>query len=86
VDVAYLAKTCGNNVCESHETAIDCPRDCKGDIKDNLCNYVSDGICDPDCTNMDKDCKKINNNLVFMIAGAFALLIVFLIAGRSSKK
>ncbi|MBU2523508.1 MAG: M64 family metallopeptidase [Nanoarchaeota archaeon] len=86
IDVAYLAKTCGNNICEEHETSIDCLKDCRADIRDNLCTYAKDGVCDPDCINLDSDCKKIDTKLIFMIIGSLVLLIIFLIVGRSSKK
>lgn len=86
VDVSYLAKTCGNNVCDKSETSIDCPQDCSPLIKDKICNYVKDGICDPDCPTMDSDCRKIDTKLIFMIAGALGLLIIFVIIGRVSKK
>jgi len=35
---------------------------------------------------MDPDCSKVNMTFVFIIAGAIALLIVFVIVGKISKK
>ncbi len=82
-DVGYLSETCGNGKCESHESAFDCPQDCSVSAKDDLCNYAKDGICDPDCRNLDSDCRETN---WAVIAGIFAALIIFIIALLQKKK
>jgi hypothetical protein len=54
-----------NLVCDSNENYKSCPQDCKSGGKDNYCDKVSDGICDPDCTfEEDKDCPKKEIKLV----------------------
>lgn len=68
IDVGYLSKTCGNGICDEHETAMDCPQDCKADMKDGLCNYAKDNVCDPDCPKADPDCRKLDIRMAAIIA------------------
>lgn len=57
IDVASFADTCGNNVCEDHESYESCTKDCKSGSKDDFCDEANDGICDPDCSpKTDADC------------------------------
>ena len=59
IDVASFADTCGNNVCEDHESYESCTKDCKSGSKDDFCDEVKDGICDPDCSpKTDADCAE----------------------------
>lgn len=59
IDVGSFADTCGDNVCEGHESYESCTRDCRSGSKDDFCDRVADGICDPDCpANMDADCRQ----------------------------
>ena len=45
-----------NGVCEHDETYLNCPQDCSGS-KDNYCDTLRDGVCDPDCSRWeDLDC------------------------------
>ena len=63
LDVSSFADTCGNGICENHESYESCTRDCSSGSKDNFCDGVKDGICDPDCpAKLDADCKETNGN------------------------
>ena len=85
IDVGYLAKTCGDGICERGETAVDCPQDCKESVKDGICTYEKDGICDPDCPRgIDPDCSKIDWRMVGIIALS-AVILTFLIFRRKKK-
>jgi len=47
---------CNNNqVCESYENFKYCPADCLSGSRDNYCDNINDGICDPDCKLLDVD-------------------------------
>jgi hypothetical protein len=76
IDIGYLSNSCGNGQCEAHESAIECPQDCKENVKDDLCNYAKDGICDPDCPRLDPDCIKVN----WLLAGLIAISLISIIA------
>jgi len=84
VDLGYLADVCGNGKCEPHESAISCPQDCKANAKDDICNYDKDGICDPDCPNVDPDCKQqqIPFALALIIIPAIAIIFSVFISVR----
>ncbi|MEA3254930.1 MAG: hypothetical protein U9Q22_03740 [Candidatus Altiarchaeota archaeon] len=54
-----LVKCNRNNICEieEDENALTCPEDCSPDERDDLCNPLNDGVCDPDCREgKDPDC------------------------------
>ena len=60
LDVSSFADTCGNNVCEMHESYESCTKDCSSGSQDDFCDELNDGICDPDCSpKTDADCKLI---------------------------
>jgi hypothetical protein len=60
IDVASFADTCGNSVCEEHESYESCTKDCSSGGQDDFCDEVKDGICDPDCLGkFDADCDGI---------------------------
>jgi len=59
IEVASFSDTCGNNVCEDHESYESCTKDCSSGSKDDFCDGIDDGICDPDCIQKnDADCGK----------------------------
>lgn len=63
IDVGSFADTCGDNVCEGHESYESCTRDCRSGSKDDFCDRIADGVCDPDCpANMDADCRQEDKN------------------------
>lgn len=77
---------CGNKICDTTETHATCPVDCPSGGRDNYCDRVRDGICDPDCTNNeDPDCApaiaktapKFEIPKWFLLA-LFALAIIFI--------
>ncbi len=52
----------GNGICEIDEGEYykNCPEDCKSGGRDNYCNRVLDGVCDPDCMGVgDPDCMEV---------------------------
>lgn len=58
IDVSSFSDTCGNNVCDGHESYESCVTDCASGSKDDFCDSVSDGACDPDCSSKtDIDCE-----------------------------
>jgi len=85
IDIGYLSNSCGNGKCEAHESAAECSQDCKPDIKDDLCNYAKDEICDPDCRSIDPDCRKINWLFVALIAVSLISILVIILSARSKK-
>jgi putative hemolysin len=74
---------CGNNKCdvELGENYKLCPKDCPSGSKDNYCDAITDGRCDPDCKEKeDIDCiKPIASWIYFVIAGVVIGLIILLI-------
>ena len=66
IDTTSFADTCGNKVCEPYESYESCPRDCKSGSRDDFCDGIKDGTCDPDCSpNTDIDCKSRQSNSTF---------------------
>ncbi|MBI2658781.1 hypothetical protein HYX05_01605 [Candidatus Woesearchaeota archaeon] len=58
LDVSSFADTCGNGICEKHESYESCTKDCPSGSQDDFCDGVEDGICDPDCSPAsDADCE-----------------------------
>ena len=58
LDVGSFSNTCGNNICDKHESYESCTKDCASGSADDFCDGKNDGICDPDCiAKMDADCK-----------------------------
>ena len=54
-----------DNICSEYENEISCPSDCPSGSKDDYCDGLEDGICDPDCAKgKDPDCelKKAETN------------------------
>ena len=69
-----VPKVCNSDgVCDSGENSRLCPNDCSKGSKDNYCDAIEDGICDPDCKNDDPDC----GGLLWL----WILLIVFALTG-----
>ncbi|HII16573.1 TPA: hypothetical protein HA361_01545 [Candidatus Woesearchaeota archaeon] len=59
VNVAHLADTCGNLLCEQQESRMDCPADCVQSGRDDVCEMLADDACDLDCKiGGDPDCSK----------------------------
>ena len=59
IDVSSYANTCGNGICDPYESYESCTKDCKSGSKDDFCDEVKDGICDPDCSpKTDADCAE----------------------------
>lgn len=87
-----IEERCGNGICESfppyNENYKNCPKDCPSGSKDNYCDGVVDGRCDPDCKEKeDIDCiKPISAWVYFLIAFIILILLIILIVfSRRSK-
>jgi len=73
---------------EAGENYGNCPEDCPSGSKDNYCDKVKDGRCDPDCEeNEDIDCGKFNYNLVLLLffIGVTALIGLTLFLRKTRK-
>jgi len=93
VDACYILDTkceknhtgyctnCGDNICNQHENNYNCPSDCRTGIKDNICDTMDDGICDPDCKpEKDSNCEiKESPSLLFYIKSLLILIVLALI-------
>ncbi|MGB9719319.1 MAG: hypothetical protein ACPL06_01850 [Candidatus Anstonellales archaeon] len=54
-----------NMECESMENFLSCPSDCHSGGKDDFCDRIEDGICDPDCiSSADLDCERKNDTVM----------------------
>lgn len=76
IDVGYFADVCPDNICEPHESYENCPRDCPSGQKDDYCDKISDGICDPDCITGDSDCETKKIDYLAITVVSFILLLV----------
>ena len=87
-DLGFFAELCGDKICEPHENALECVQDCPADRPDKVCNYAKDGICDPDCPEIDPDCKQAKKNwlLPVVIISITAAIIMIIIAATRKKK
>lgn len=76
-----------NNICEENENSVNCPEDCKGGLKDGICEYKADGICDPDCEE-EPDCKDLGSKIYIYLIVLIVLifLIIFIIKIIKLKK
>jgi hypothetical protein len=82
---------CGNNKCnvELGENYKLCPKDCPSGSKDDYCDAVTDGRCDPDCREgEDIDCiKPIAPWIYFVIVGvAIGLIILLIVWSKRAPK
>ncbi len=60
--LAVVVRCDGDGICEINrgEYHKNCPEDCKSAGRDNYCNRVLDGLCDPDCGGIgDPDCMEV---------------------------
>lgn len=75
--------SCGNDKCDLKfgESYENCPVDCPSGSKDNYCDKVFDGICDPDCRpEDDADCLKAKTSLwIYVAIGAVIAALIFVI-------
>lgn len=73
---------CGDDLCELElgENYKICPKDCPSGSKDNYCDAIADGKCDPDCEkNQDIDCVKPSTTWIyFLIIGIIIVLVIFI--------
>lgn len=78
-----------NGFCGGNENYGTCPIDCKSGMKDDYCDRIIDGICDPDCEGKDLDCKikereekKILTSFLIIL---FIIVIMFYILKLKKK-
>jgi hypothetical protein len=69
-----------NTKCENFENFYSCPDDCPSGSKDNVCDALRDGRCDPDCAEgIDPDCgiqNKISRLTLIILIGILGLLLL----------
>jgi hypothetical protein len=56
-------------------------------VKDGICNYAEDDVCDPDCpSGVDQDCKRLSPFLTaaLIIISIVAVIIVIILILRSA--
>jgi len=84
IDLTQLSSRCGDGICEENENALQCLQDCSEQKKDGLCNYEKDNICDPDCMNVDPDCKQLSSLMILDIAAiaVFASVLAVLLVRK----
>jgi|GEM_PF-1926779 len=85
IDLGYFAKVCGDNICEPHENWFECPADCPLAAPDNICAYLKDNVCDPDCPERDPDCMP-EKSLIFGILVSGIAVLVIIVAILISRK
>lgn len=74
-----------DNKCKGNENVINCPEDCFGGLSDGICDYKSDGICDPDCED-EPDCKTTSNLYIYVIVIFVIILLVFIVIRLTNAK
>lgn len=81
---------CGNGFCEPKfgENYKACKQDCPSGSKDEYCDSLADGVCDPDCTkDEDIDCEKPNDtSFIYIIIVAIFLVLIISIIVRSRRE
>lgn len=77
VDVGHLAQLCGDSICQPHESAIECHKDCPTGGSDDYCDSQADSICDPDCNGSDPDCT--NPLPIFIITPILLVMLIIII-------
>ncbi len=97
-----IGSVCDSNLkCEGNENYASCSSDCQSGGRDNYCDGVQDGRCDPDCAvSGDVDCAGATTGAAetvgkgispLLVAGVAAvaviiLLAVFLLRRKPAKK
>lgn len=56
-----VCESCEGAGCSTMENSATCA-DCASGGSDNYCDLNKDGICDPDCSNLDRDCAGCSDN------------------------
>jgi hypothetical protein len=59
-----ICESCQNGNCALIENSISCS-DCKTGSQDYYCDLVQDGICDPDCNDVDGDCSSCDDTCFY---------------------
>lgn len=93
IPVLQFADTCGDSICQEHESYESCKTDCRSGSADNYCDAVQDNICDPDClVTQDPDCqirlsKTSKLKIIIISAGTgIVILVTILIFNRIRKR
>jgi hypothetical protein len=81
IDISVFSESCGDGKCQFHESFESCPKDCGSGLKDDYCDRVEDGICDPDCKpeSLDPDCTISSEKEVGKFPWAYIILIALLV-------
>jgi len=90
MNLSFAETVCGDRICGFPENQVTCPADCPSGATDEYCDGILDGRCDRDCRGhfgRDADCPVAGIPLVFLAAGALAVVAVaVLLYLRRSKK
>jgi hypothetical protein len=95
-DISFFADSCGNNICDPHESMFNCRQDCQSGVADDVCDGLLDGVCDPDCAvENDDDCKAtsvlssdnlLSSNHLLIIVGVIVVVSAILFIRTNTKK
>jgi hypothetical protein len=85
VDLMQFSNLCGDKICEQGENSVQCPADCSVIKSDKLCTYSKDNICDPDCMNIDPDCKTLSPLLIANVVALAVFIILFVLVLARKK-
>ena len=73
--ITFNIKCIPDDVCGEGENSATCPEDCATGIDDGICDYILDGLCDPDCEE-EPDCKG-GFNYIFLVY-IFGIIVILL--------
>ncbi|MCD4666362.1 hypothetical protein K8R47_00970 [archaeon] len=77
-ELEFTVQCSSNGVCEEGESYLTCSEDCSSGSADGICDFISDGVCDPDCLR-EPDCGNTGLSYltwIFIIVGALLLIWV----------
>lgn len=80
IDVSNFGETCGDGICQAHESFKECAGDCPSGSQDFSCDGIKDKICDPDCSeSSDPDCKQSSFLYILGLIGSIGLIVIIIL-------
>ena len=71
---------------DEKENFKNCPQDCPSGIGDNYCDFIQEGVCDPDCkVYQDADCSALPYLVGGIVLLVLAVIGIILIAKIKKK-